>query len=266
LKELITLLRQKKPLVHHITNEVTISECANVTLNIGALPVMAHAREEVSEMVAAAGALVLNIGTLTPQQVEAMLIAGKAANQKGISVVLDPVGAGATKLRTQSARRLLNELDVAVIKGNGAEISILAGREGKIRGVESLDSGQNLEEVAAAFARQHNTVVVVSGKEDIVTDGKRLAYIKNGHSLMGQVVGTGCMLASVIGSFLGVEKDFYEAAKYAVLSFCIAGELAAERENVYGPGTYKAAFFDTLSLLDDEKVKTMSVYEEKEVL
>jgi hydroxyethylthiazole kinase len=136
-KELLKILREKKPLVHHITNVVTVNDCANITLAIGALPVMAHALEEVEEMVSAADALVLNIGTLTNEQVEAMIKAGKAANRFKVPVILDPVGAGATKLRTQSSKKILEEVKISVIKGNSAEISILAGKGGKIRGVES---------------------------------------------------------------------------------------------------------------------------------
>ncbi len=134
-------LRERKPLVHQITNYVVMNETANATLALGALPVMAHAREEVEEMVTLAGALVLNIGTLSPHWVEAMLLAGKAANELGVPVVLDPVGAGATRFRTETARRLLDEVKVAVLRGNQGEVATLVGVEAEVRGVESIGAG-----------------------------------------------------------------------------------------------------------------------------
>src|SRR5690349_7302241 len=150
----LRLLRERKPLVHQITNYVVMNETANATLALGALPVMAHAREEVEEMAPLAGALVLNIGTLSPPWVEAMISAGRAANGAGVPIVVDPVGAGATRYRTDTARRLLDELEVAVVRGNQAEIATLAGREAKIRGVESIGAGESGEELAGAAARK----------------------------------------------------------------------------------------------------------------
>src|SRR5215211_7844757 len=134
-------LRERKPLVHQITNYVVMNETANATLALGALPVMAHAREEVEEMVALAGALVINIGTLSPHWVDAMLTAGRAANARGVPVVLDPVGAGATRYRTDTARRLLDEVKVTVLRGNQGEIATLVGVEAEVRGVESIGVG-----------------------------------------------------------------------------------------------------------------------------
>ena len=183
--KLLARLREQKPLVHHITNDVTVSECANITLCMGGLPVMAYAPEEAAQMAAAAGALVLNIGTLSVGQVEAMITAGKSANQAGIPVVLDPVGAGATTLRTESAQRILREVKVTVIKGNKAEISILAGSGGQIRGVESVGEYSDIMETARSLARRENCIVVVTGPEDIITDGRRLWLAANGHPLMG---------------------------------------------------------------------------------
>ncbi|MGQ9715620.1 MAG: hydroxyethylthiazole kinase, partial [Anaerolineae bacterium] len=139
--EALARLREQRPLIHHITNFVVMNDTANVTLHIGGLPVMAHAREEVAEMVEAAGALVLNPGTLTPAWVESMLVAGRQANARGIPVVLDPVGAGATRLRTEAAQRLLEEVRIAIVRGNLGEISTLAGLGGTVKGVESLGGG-----------------------------------------------------------------------------------------------------------------------------
>ncbi|MCR4443199.1 MAG: hydroxyethylthiazole kinase [Peptococcaceae bacterium] len=251
---LLWKVREMKPLVHHITNNVTVGDCASITLSMGGLPVMAYAAEEVGQMAAAAGALVLNIGTLSLPQVEAMLIAGKTANELGIPVVLDPVGVGATDLRTRSAERILAEVKLAVLKGNKAEISILAGAGGKIRGVESVGEYENMERVARSLALRENCVVAVTGREDLVTDGRRVALVANGHPLMGAVVGTGCMAASVIGCFCGIEKDAFSACVDALAAFGLAGEIAARAPHIKGPGTFKAALFDAAAGLSQQQL------------
>lgn len=253
-KDLLNKVREQKPLVHHITNNVTVNDCANITLCTGGLPVMAYDAQEVAQMVQAAGALVLNIGTLSPQQVDAMIIAGRRANELNIPVVLDPVGVGATDLRTDSARRILEEVAVTVIKGNKAEISILAGTGGEIKGVESVGEYHDIAGTAAALAEWEECTVVVSGAEDIITDGQRILLVGNGHPLMGSVVGTGCMSASVTGCFVAVGEDPVEACAAALAAFGLAGELAAEAPFVNGPGTYKAALFDAVASLTQEKL------------
>ncbi|MDA8065876.1 MAG: hydroxyethylthiazole kinase [Thermaerobacter sp.] len=245
--EILEKIRADRPLVHHITNQVTISECANVTLALGALPVMADAPEEVVEMVALASALVLNIGTLSRKQVDTMLLAGREANRRGVPVVLDPVGAGATALRTESAKLLLRELEVAVVKGNAGEMAILAGGTGQVRGVESVGAAGEPADIARDFARNYGTVAVVTGPEDAVSDGRRTALVGNGHPRMGTVVGTGCMAASVLGAFCACDSDHWRAAVAAMAAFGLAGERAAGTQA--GPGAYKAAFFDAVHLL-----------------
>jgi hydroxyethylthiazole kinase len=252
---LLDKVRNQKPLVHHITNIVTVNDCANVTLALGALPVMAHALEEVEDMVKAASGLVLNIGTLTPKQVESMIKAGKKANEFGIPVVLDPVGAGATPLRTESAKRILGEVKVSVVKGNSAEIGVLAGAGGEIRGVEAVGSSENLLAAAKDMAKNLGATVVISGATDVVTDGERVAFVDNGHPWMGTITGTGCMLASVIGSFCGVERDGFKASVAALVAFGLAGELAANRPEVRGPASFKVCFFDELYSLAEEKIR-----------
>src|SRR5512146_725724 len=224
--ELLTRLRERRPLVHHITNFVVMNETANITLCAGASPVMAHAKEEVAEMVAAAGALVLNIGTLTPDQVESMLIAGHRANELDIPIVLDPVGAGATRLRTESTRRLLAELRISVIRGNLAELATLAGFDARIAGVDSLETGASAEEVARKLAPKNRCVAAITGTVDIVSDGNRLARISNGHAMMGRVTGTGCMSTSVTACFAAVEPDRFLATTGALAAFGLAGEIA----------------------------------------
>src|SRR5512146_1126049 len=184
--ELLSRVRQRKPLIHHITNFVVMNETANITLCAAASPVMAHATEEVAEKVAAAGALVLNIGTLTPEQVESMLIAGRRANELNVPIVLDPVGAGATRLRTESARRLLSELKIAIIRGNLAELATLAGFAAKITGVDSHETGTDPETVARTLAQKNHCVAAITGAVDVVSDGTRLARVPNGHLMMGR--------------------------------------------------------------------------------
>jgi hydroxyethylthiazole kinase len=192
-------LRERKPLVHQITNYVVMNETANATLALGALPVMAHAREEVEEMVALAGALVLNIGTLSPHWVDAMLLAGKAANEHGIPVVLDPVGAGATRYRTETARRILDEIKVAVLRGNQGEVATLVGIEAEVRGVESIGAGSEPADLARTAARNLGLVAAVTGPVDHVSDGDRVLAVANGHDLLAAVTGTGCMSSAITG-------------------------------------------------------------------
>ena len=255
-------VREKKPLVHHITNWVTIYDCANVVRAFGALPVMAHAKEEVEEMAGIANALVLNIGTLTPELVEAMILAGKAANKKGIPVVLDCVGVGATSLRNEKAVEILEKVKVSIIKGNSSEIAKTAGAKAHTRGVEAAGVEGDLKLIAKNFAKNQNAVVVVSGKEDIVTDGKRVFLVKNGCSQMGGIVGTGCMLASVLGAFAGAaEKNrLLDASIAALVCFEVAGELAARQSK--GPGTFKERFYDEIASLDASQADSMKKVEE----
>jgi hydroxyethylthiazole kinase len=244
----LAAIRERKPLVHQITNYVVMNETANATLALGALPVMAHAVEEVEEMASVAGALVLNIGTLSERWIEAMLVAGRAANAAGAPVVLDPVGAGATTFRTETAKRILDDVDVAVLRGNQAEIATLAGREAEIRGVESI-SAEPGTELAQAAAMQLGCVVSVTGAVDHVSDGERTIAIANGHELLGTVTGTGCMSTAVTGCFLAVAGDRpLEAAAEALVAFGLAGEDAAE--GAKGPGSFHVALYDALYNLD----------------
>lgn len=239
-------IRERKPLLHHITNFVVMNETANITLCLGALPIMAHAQEEVEEMVQVAGALVLNIGTLTPYWVKSMLLAGKRANELGIPIVLDPVGAGATSLRTDSAHRLLDKLEIDVIRGNAAEVSILAGFEGKIKGVESVGGTGDTREVARSLASERGCVVAITGKEDIISDGKRLAVVGNGDAMLSTITGTGCMATTVIGGFCAVNKDYFQATIGGLVVFGLAGEKAAATSQGK-PGTFHVSLYDSLS-------------------
>ena len=247
----LAAIRERKPLVHQITNYVVMNETANATLSLGALPVMAHAVDEVEEMASVAGALVLNIGTLSAHWIEAMLLAAKAANGAGVPVVLDPVGAGATRLRTETATRILDEAEVAVVRGNAAEVATLAGREAEIRGVESIGAADSGAELAQAAAAELGCVASVTGRVDHVSDGERTIAIANGDALLGTVSGTGCMSSAVTGCFLGVAPDRpLEAAAEALVAFGVAGEDASV--GAKGPGSFHVALYDALYNLDPD--------------
>ena len=244
ISKLLEKVRADRPLVHHLTNYVTVNDCANITLCVGASPVMAHSRHEVAEMVAMAGALVLNIGTPDTRQVERMLLAGKKANEAGVPIVLDPVGAGATKYRTATSLKLLRELDIAVLKGNGGEIASLAGAGGQVRGVDSAGVEGKPEQIVREYAGKLGIVVAMTGPVDFVSDGKRTLRIDNGHPLMGRFSGSGCMAASVVGAFAAVAKDRANATAAALAAVAVAGEKAAVRYTT--PYGVRQAIFDEL--------------------
>ena len=255
----LATIRTRMPLVHQITNYVVMNETANATLALGALPVMAHAVEEVEEMASVAGALVLNIGTLSTHWIEAMLLAATAANRAGVPVVLDPVGAGATKFRTETAKRILAEAEIAVVRGNAAEVATLAGRQAEIRGVESIGAEDSGAELAKAAASALGCVVAVTGPVDHVSDRDRVVAVANGHELLGTVTGTGCMASAITGCFLAVAPDRpLEAAAEALVAFGVAGEDAAE--GATGPGSFHVNLYDALYTLDpgtiDERART----------
>jgi hydroxyethylthiazole kinase len=248
--ESLRRLRERKPLVHQITNYVVMNETANATLALGALPVMAHAVEEVEEMVGHAGALVLNIGTLSPHWVEAMLAAGHAANERGVPIVLDPVGAGATGYRTETARRILEEVDVAVLRGNAGEVATLVGVAAEMRGVESIGAGGDPAGIAREAGRSLGLVAAVTGAVDHVSDGTRTAAISNGDPMLAAITGTGCMSTAITGCFLAVAASPFEAAVEALVAFGVAGEDAAR--DAKGPGSFHVNLYDALAALDPD--------------
>jgi hydroxyethylthiazole kinase len=254
-------VRERKPLVHQITNYVVMNETANATLAIGALPVMAHAGEEVEEMAGLASALVLNIGTLSPHWVEAMLLAGGAATARGIPVVLDPVGAGATAYRSATARRILDVVGVTVLRGNPGEVATLVGADAEVRGVESIGAGLEAAELARTAARRLGVVASVTGAVDHVSDGDRVLAVANGHELLATVTGTGCMSSALTGCFLAAKPDApLEAAAEALVAFGVAAEDAALGSG--GPGTFHARLYDALYDLDPETLDGRTRVEE----
>ena len=251
---LINEILKRKPLIHHITNYVTVYDCAQAVLSCGALPVMADAVEECAEMTGYADALVLNIGTLNSLQITSMIESGKTANKKGIPVVLDPVGAGATKFRREMVEKLLKEFRIDVIKGNAAEIALVAGASSQMKGVESVGNYEGISESAIHAAKSTGSVIVVTGKTDIVTNGKEIYEISNGHETMGKIVGTGCMSASVIASHCAVEKNYALAASQALSVYGLAGEKAAAKSK--SPMMFKTYFLDALLETSEEDVKS----------
>ena len=254
LANLIDSIRQKKPIIHHITNSVSVNDCANVTLSIGAAPVMAEDLEEVEEMVSQASALVLNIGTLSRKQVNAMLTAGRVANRCDIPVILDPVGAGATKLRTESARLLIDRTDISVLKGNAGEIGVLAGAGGSVKGVDSHGLDGDPLMVGQEYAERLGFTVAISGVHDIVTDGHHSMVVDNGHAIMGTLSGTGCMAASLTGVFAAICPDHVASSATALAAFGIAGERAAQEAS--GPYSFKTALMDNISQLNRNDLLT----------
>lgn len=248
-------IRKQRPLIHHITNFVVMNMTANVTLAIGGSPVMAHAHEEVGDMAAFAGALNLNIGTLTPYWIDAMILAGKIAEQRGIPIVLDPVGSGATPLRTDAAKKILAEVAVTVIRGNASEVlSLFAGKQGvKIRGVDALETVDAVRHGTRLLAADLKKVIAVTGPVDIVTDGARTVEVHNGTPLFDLVTGTGCCATTTISCFCAVEPDPLVATAAALGYYGLAGEEAARMSD--GPGSFQVALYDALYNLSEDTMR-----------
>ncbi|WP_050032491.1 hydroxyethylthiazole kinase [Halorubrum halophilum] len=258
--EILSAVEAAAPLVHHLTNDVTTSETANITLHWGGLPVMADAPAEAGDMAAGADAVVINTGTASTTDIDAMVDAGRRANEAGVPVVLDPVGYGATPHRVESVGRLLDAIAFDIIKGNAGEVRGLAGEEATVRGVESVgESDAGVADAARALAEETGAVVVASGPTDIVADGEDAYELSVGHERMGSFVGSGCMLASTLGTLSAVvgEGDeapasTTEAALAACAAYGFAGERAAEGDPA-GPASYRTAFMDAVAALASER-------------
>ena len=257
-------VRQKKPLVHHITNYVTVNDCANGCLAIGASPVMADAIDEVEEMVAISAALVLNIGTLNVTKVESMMAAGRKANALGIPVIFDPVGCGATPFRNRMAQELMDNVHMSVVRGNISEILSLGGEQVQTKGVDAGEADEKVAvTVAKTLAKHWNTVVVISGAIDIVTDGGHVIYIKNGCPEMSAITGSGCMCTSLIGAFCGANPEhILEAAAAAMMTMGISGERAWKSYGAQGLGHFHMGLIDELGHMDAETLEKEASYEE----
>nr|WP_320048763.1 hydroxyethylthiazole kinase [uncultured Desulfuromonas sp.] len=240
----IDAIRQQAPLVHNITNFVVMNSTANALLSLGASPVMAHAAEEVEEMVGLASALVVNIGTLSQTWIDSMAQAIPAAAARQIPIVFDPVGAGATRFRTESCLRLMGLAQPSVIRGNASEIMALAGAQAQTRGVDSVAGVDAAQSAARQLAQHWQCVVVVSGASDLITDGETQVWVDNGHAMMPRVTGLGCTASALVGAFCAVNYQPLQASAHAMVTLGICGELAAEVSA--GPGSLQLAILDAL--------------------
>ncbi|WP_404332118.1 hydroxyethylthiazole kinase [Mesobacillus maritimus] len=247
-------VRKTNPLVHNITNVVVTNFTANGLYALGASPVMAYAKEEVAEMAKIAGALVLNIGTLNPKEVEAMLIAAESANANDVPVIFDPVGAGATTFRTETARKIVKSAKISVVRGNAAEIANIIGEDWTIRGVDAGEGNGDVASLAKKAAQEIGCIVAITGKEDFISDGEKTYVVRNGHSILTKVTGTGCLLSSVVGAFAAVEKDTIQACVSALVSYGVAAEMAAAQTEANGPGSFQIEFLNQLAKVSSEDI------------
>ncbi len=253
-------IRDNAPLVHNITNFVVMNNTANALLAIGASPVMAHAAEEVAEMSSLSAALVINIGTLNREWVEAMALAMTAAQSKGIPIIFDPVGAGATAFRTQSCLTLINQVAPTVIRGNASEIMALAGCSVRTKGVDSSATQSDAEGAARALANKYACVVTVSGAIDLITDGNKKFQVRNGNPMMPKVTGLGCSATALVGAFCAVNDNAIIAATHAMTVMGICGEIAAKQSA--GPGTLQVHLIDAFYNLTNEQIDSHWTHQE----
>jgi len=257
-RENLDNVRLKRPLVHNITNFVVMNSSANILLAQGAQPVMAHAYNEVEDMVSIANSLVLNIGTLTDDWVESMILAGKKANELGIPVIFDPVGAGATKLRTEKSEKILSNVGITVLRGNASEINAIAGAAGA-RGVDSVHTIEDVMANAPKIARAQDCIVAISGERDLITDGDRIVRVANGRPIMTMVTGLGCGLSATVAAFIGANDNIFEATVSAFGFYNIAGEVAFEKTHY--PGSFEAAFIDALNYVGNKELSSLHIVE-----
>lgn len=259
-KQTLTNVRLHHPLVHHITNYVTANDCANITLAIGASPIMADEKIEVADITTLSQALVINIGTLNQNSAAAMLLASKKANDLGIPIILDPVGAGISSFRNQTLTSLLHDIHFTVIRGNLSEISYLAGYKTQPKGVDATSddciSQLEKQEIASLLAKRYRCVVVITGKVDVVSDGSDTYLIKNGVSELQNITGTGCMLSSLVASCCGgMPKQPLVATLTALLIMGVCGELAVEKQTGQGSASLKIQLIDSVNTLSHTTLK-----------
>lgn len=254
-------IREKNPIIHNITNYVTVNDCANILLACGASPIMADEIKEIEDIVKISNGLNINIGTLNARTVESMVLAGKLANKMGHTVTLDPVGVGASTLRGEVIKRLLKEVKFSVICGNVSEIKALAlgtlGSKGVDANLEDVVTEENLLstiKVIADFSKKLDSIIVVTGKIDIIAKNETVYVVKNGHEMMSKITGTGCMLTALIGGFIAANKEnMVESVVDAVCAMGLAGERARERlSTVEGNSTYRNYIIDEIFNMSDE--------------
>jgi hydroxyethylthiazole kinase len=254
LMEDVEKIRSEAPLIHNITNYVVMNVTANALLAIGASPVMAHAPEEVEDMTLLSKALVLNLGTLSVGWVDSMIKAGHRANHSGIPIILDPVGSGATRFRTESAQLLLRNTPPDIIRGNASEIRSLVLTEQCTKGVDSVHTTEETLEAAQFLSGKFRCVVSVSGATDLIVGGDSVSRIFNGHPMMSRVTGMGCIATALTGAFAAVNKSYFHAAANAMALMGIVGEMAAERCD--GPGSFQVGFIDALYNIRTSDIKS----------
>jgi hydroxyethylthiazole kinase len=245
-------IRKAAPVVHNITNYVAMNNTANALLAIGASPVMAHAEDEVEDMVGIAGALVINIGTLSEPWIRAMFRSAYRAKVRNVPVILDPVGAGATAYRTRTARQLVREASAAIIRGNASEIQALLDEKAMTKGVDSTVASHDALDVAHQLSDASGCVVCISGETDYIVYGKDVTRIMNGHAMMTRVTGMGCIASALCGAFAAVNGNYAEAAAQAMAVMGIAGEIAAA--DAPGPGSLQVRFLDILYRLSENDI------------
>lgn len=263
---LLNRLKNKKPLIHNITNYVTVNDCANILLAIGASPIMADDLKEAADITSIASALVINIGTLNERTIESMIASGKRANELNIPVVLDPVGAGASSFRNETTKRILEEIKISVLRGNMSEIKFIAGLECETKGVDASESDLKSDSdegiiVAKSLAKRFNCTVAITGVYDIVSDGEKSLTIENGTKMLSNVTGTGCMTTALVGGYLGAcetKEDLFIAAVSGIVSMGICGEIAEERAGNIGLGSFYMAIIDAVSNLDEDALLNRS--------
>ncbi len=263
-------VKQKSPLIHNITNYVTVNDCANIVLACGASPIMADDKNEVEEITTICGGLNINIGTLNSRTIEAMVLAGKKANELCHPVVLDPVGAGASVLRTDTAKRLLDEIRFAVIRGNISEIKTLAGTSAATQGVDANVADKVTEEnldsaivFAKAFAKKTGAIIAITGAIDIVCDGEKAYVIRNGHPMMAAITGTGCQLSALTAAYITANPDdTLGAAAAAVCAMGLAGEIAHDRlSELDGNSSYRNYIIDAIYNMTPDGLEKGAKYE-----
>lgn len=248
-------IRQQNPLIHNITNIVAANFSANGLLAIGASPLMSANIEEMAEVPKISQTLVINIGTLMGKDIEAMLLAGKTANQQGIPVVLDPVGVGATAYRRQTVQTLLSEVQFALIRGNAGELATIAGVDWSAKGVDAGCEGADLDLIARKVSHQYGCAVLISGEVDVICEGDRLARVYNGTPLFPKITASGCLLSAVCGAFLSVaDKHYFAATLEACVAYTVAGELASVGLTTQ-LGQFQYCLMDELAALSPEKIE-----------
>ncbi|WP_433944593.1 hydroxyethylthiazole kinase [Paenibacillus sp. SN-8-1] len=255
----LSKVREQNPLIHNITNIVVANFSANGLLALGASPFMADSHEEVSDVAQMSGAVVLNIGTLNEYVIQSMLLAGRSANQHGVPVVLDPVGAGATAYRTEVTARLTREIKLAALRGNAAEVANVVGRTWISKGVDAGAGDGDVIGIAEEAAAKLGSIVIITGKDDVIADGNHTYIVSNGHPILTKVTGTGCLLSAVVGAFLAVGGDAKTDAVAEGISFYgVAAELAYELTEGKGPGSFQSEFLNQLAVLTPEQVQARS--------